>query len=509
MKKLITATREYREKMLNDPYRPTYHFAIIDDDGRPGDPNGAFFADGVYHLMYLYRSSSTNAFHWGHISSTDLLHWYHHKDAIGGYNGDGGCFSGGAFVDDDKRAYLTFWKFKSVDGSDNSGIAMAYADPPYEDWHRIEPIAVNASRWGVLDLERDGEILHLGNADPSNIWKIDNTYYMQLGNIVVLDEFGRAENSEEKYKGDWTELYKSKDLKNWEYVDRFYQNPHLDEDYPDATEDDMCPSFLPLYDKAEGGSFTGKYLQLFIAHNKGAQYYIGELQGEKFIPENHGRMSYKDNAFFAPEALIDDKNRHIMWAWLLDNLSDDFVKFGWSGVYSFPRVLWLENGLLKMAPAKELDNLQYNKIIPEVKDDNSVEINKGQAYRLKATINAENDGNIGFSIKVDGENGECTDIYYDKINKKLVFESKHNNLVYKENLKKREEMPLTLNESEDLELDIFVDKSVVEVYANERQAICRRSYPSNPEKAVGVKFIGNKENILKLEAYSMAPANPY
>ena len=509
MKELIVATRKYREMMLSDPYRPTYHFAVPDDNGEPGDPNGAFYADGIYHLMYLYKNSDTNAFHWGHITSTDLLHWRHHKDALTGYNGDGGCFSGGAFVDDDKRAYLTFWKFKAIDGSDNSGIAMAYADPPYEDWHRIEPIAVNASRWGVLDLERDGEILHLGNADPSNIWKIDNTYYMQLGNIVVLDEFGRAENSEEKYKGDWTELYKSKDLKNWEYVDRFYQNPHLDEDYPDATEDDMCPSFLPLYDKKEGGEFTGKYLQLFIAHNKGAQYYIGELQGEKFIPESHGRMSYEDPTFFAPEALVDDKNRHIMWAWLRDYILDDFNTYGWTGVYSFPRVLWLENGILKMAPADELDNLQYNKVIPEIMEDNTVSLNKGQTYRLKATIKPNSVGNIGFSLKIDSESGESTDIYYDSINNKLVFESENKGAESWLKMKKREEMPFTLNESENLELDIFVDKSVVEVYANERQAICRRTYPTNPEKAVGVKFIGNKENILKLEAYSMAPANPY
>ena len=85
-KKLIANSREYRELMLSDPYRPTYHFAIPDDDGRPGDPNGAFYADGRYHLMYLYRRRSTNAFHWGHISSRDLLHWRSHPDAIGGFS---------------------------------------------------------------------------------------------------------------------------------------------------------------------------------------------------------------------------------------------------------------------------------------------------------------------------------------------------------------------------------------------------------------------------------------
>ena len=35
--------------------------------------------------------------------------------------------------------------------------------------------------------------------------------------------------------------------------------------------------------------------------------------------------------------------------------------------------------------------------------------------------------------------------------------------------------------SEPLRLRVFVDKSVVEVYANDRQAICRRVYPGRPD----------------------------
>ena len=54
MKEKSENTAEYRFHMLRDPYRPGYHFAIPSGDGRPGDPNGAFFADGRYHLMYLY-----------------------------------------------------------------------------------------------------------------------------------------------------------------------------------------------------------------------------------------------------------------------------------------------------------------------------------------------------------------------------------------------------------------------------------------------------------------------
>ena len=38
---VIKATREFRERLLADPYRPAYHFCVPEDIGIPGDPNGA------------------------------------------------------------------------------------------------------------------------------------------------------------------------------------------------------------------------------------------------------------------------------------------------------------------------------------------------------------------------------------------------------------------------------------------------------------------------------------
>ena len=71
----------------------------------------------------------------------------------------------------------------------------------------------------------------------------------------------------------------------------------------------------------------------------------------------------------------------------------------------------------------------------------------------------------------------------------------------------REEAPFELRAGEKLSLDILVDKSVVEVYANKRQAICRRVYPTDPKNATGVKLIGEAPE--KLDTYKMFPSNPY
>jgi len=510
MKNIITATRTYREKLLSDPYRPTYHFAIPDDNGYPGDSNGAFYADGRYHLMYLYNNSKTEGYHWGHISSMDLLHWRNHPDALTVEDGDSGCFSGGAFVDDDGTAYLTFWKFPSKDhAADHGGIAMASAKPPYETWERMTPIAIESNKtpWGVVDIEVNGIIEHVSCADPSNIWKANGWYYVQTGNKCVLDNWGRGDDADPHYKGDWTDLFRSKDLKNWEFVHRFYINEHLGADWPDETEDDMCPSFLPLFDAKENGKPTDKWLQLFLSHNKGCQYYVGSFENETFIPEVHGRMTWKDAAYFAPEALIDDKNRHIIWTWLLDCVNiQSFEQSGWSGIYGFPRIVWWKNNVLHMAPAQELDKLQYRHQTPQIERNGSIAVRNGELFRLQATIDMSAQEKSGFRVRTTGDGNAYTEIYYDKPAGKLVMDVTKSGIV---RWKTKEEAPFVLADNELLFLDIFVDKSVIEVYANERQAICRTILPEDPSEAVGVCYIGDKTFVRKLDVWEIAPTNPY
>lgn len=504
MKQDIIATRRYREKMLADPYRPGYHFTFPDGDGRPGDPNGAFFADGRYHLMYLYRNAADDGFHWGHVSSVDLLHWRHHPDALEPLPSDQGCFSGGAFVDEDGTAYLSFWKMCTLGTNRDSAIALAYARPPYDRWERMESVAVNSVEWGITERTVDGKPEFVGCADPSNIWKQGDYYYMQTGNLLILDKYGRQEDAPEKYWGDWTDLFRSKDLKSWEYVHRFYDSRRLGENRPDRTEDDMCPSFLPLPDRQSGGSFTDKWLQLFIAHNKGCQYYVGTLENETFHPERHGRMSWKDKAFFAPEALLDDRNRHIMWAWLLDNPNEDYERFGWSGVYSLPRCLWWQDGQLHMAPAEEVARLQYNHQSFSL-TEGAVPVKNGQSFRLKASIQVSPGETVGFRVKESADGTGYADIYADTAAGKLVMDTTHDN---GEGWPLREEAPFALRDGETLELDIFVDKCVVEVFANNRQAICRRVFSADPGAALGVRILGSG-SIQTLDAWEMKPSNPY
>lgn len=487
----------------SDPYLPRYHFFAPGVDCEPGDPNGAFFADGVYHLMFLYRKLSDDGlsvYHWGHLTSRDLLHWSRRPDALTACNGDGGAFSGGAFVDEDRTAYLTFWKLPAKkDRSDDKGaVAVARAQPPYDEWTRMEPVAVEASEWGIHDLEINGETRHIACADPSNIWKRDGMYYMQLGNLCVLDRYGRNADSPGEYRGGWTDLFRSADLTHWNYAGRFYRRPDFP-GAPDDGEDDMCPSFLPLYDAPAGGKFTGKYLQLFISHNRGCQYFTGHLEGETFAPECHGRMSWNDSGFFAPEALIDDRNRQVMWAWLRHGRPGEYSRFGWSGVYCFPRVLWWQRNALHMAPAEELDALQADERQFAELPDGIVPVETPDSFRARAVFAAGSRQCAGVSL--ESEDGGHTDIFYEPAAESLVLDTTHTG---GETRLVRESAPLSLQTGEPLAIDFFIDRCVAEVYANERQAIARLIFPAAPIRTV--RLIGGG-TLRGLSVWRMRPAD--
>jgi beta-fructofuranosidase len=503
---VVRTARLLRERLLADPYRPGYHFAMSEDMAVPGDPNGAFYHKGRYHLMYLYARRASG-FCWGHLSSKDLVHWRNHPDALAPDDIlDPGIFSGGAFVDDDGSAYLTYWKM-----GEPQGIGMARSsDRLFETWQKFGDPVIPSTEWGIAETtDGQGRTIRYGVADPSNLWKQDGRYYMLTGNLLVLNKFGREDQSPPEEQGDRLYLFDSDDLTNWRYRHVFYQRRP---EWTDRGEDNMCPSFLPLPSAPEGGAPSGKHLLLFIAHNRGCQYYVGDYRDDRFHPDHHGRMSWVDNGYFAPEALIDGKGRQIMWSWLIDRRADD-EREGWTGVYGLPRTLWLgEDGTLRMRPVPELEALRLNeqswdnlaldsgasKQLTGVVGDSCevhLEIEPGDAVRCGLTVRASPDGT------------EETLLYYDAAAKELVVDTTRAGAAGRLVI---ERAPFTLRPDERLSLRVFVDKSIVEIYANDRQAIGRQVFPARSD-SLGVSLFaeGGQARCHRVTAWEMMPANPH
>lgn len=508
-KAVIQATREFRYRLLADPHRPAFHFAFPEDDGRPGDPNGAFYANGRYHLMYLYNHADLG-FVWGHASSKDLLHWRHHPYAIAPGEGDEGCFSGGAFVDRDGRAILSYWGLWA-----KRGICLAFSkDEHYDRWTKspANPVIPSTELGLTETVDKEGKPLIYGASDPSQIWIKDGRYYLLTGSKQVLDKVGSAENAPPEQQGDRLYLFVSDDLAKWEYLHPFYASRR---EWTDRSEDDMCPSFLPLPSGPDGGKPSGKYLLLFIAHNKGCQYYIGnyDTQNDKFIPERHGRMSWVDNAYFAPEALVDNKGRQIMWAWIFDDRPEPLWRAsGWNGMYGLPRTLWLgEDGTLRMAPVEELKTLRQkrktkrNVVVPA---DREIELKKfgKELLELEITLAPGAATQCGVKVCCSDDGREETALYYDAAERKLVCDTTRAGLGF--GRKTVEGGPFALAAGELLTLRVFVDRSIVEVYANDRQAVARAIYPTLGGCRVKLFARGSEVNVASVSAWELMPSNP-
>ena len=520
-KSIVQSTRSFRERLLADPYRPAYHFCVPEDVGRPGDPNGAFYYNGRYHLMYLYNRQGSG-FSWGHVSSKDLLHWRHHPDAIVPGDGDDGVFSGGAFVDQNGKATITYWEFmnsatRAVNASNKKrpmGIGIAESvDEHFDKWTKSASNPVIASsEWGItVTKNKAGEELIYGSADPSNIWMKNGRYYMLTGNLLVLNKYGRKSDSPPEFQGDHLWLFVSDDLKKWEYVHEFYQS---DRKWTDKSEDNMCPSFLPLPSSPDGGKPSGKHLMLFISHNKGCQYYIGNYKDDKFFPDVHGRMTWQDNAYFAPEALIDKNGRQIMWSWVFDDRPDSIKMFtGWTGTFGLPRSLWLgKDGKLRMQPVRELQNLRQNERVKNnltIQSGSEIDLSDfgKELVELEITIQPGAATQVGVMVGCSSDGREQTVIYYDASEKKLMFDATKSSLdLGRKNI---ESAPFELQKGEALVLRIFVDKSIVEVFANDRQAIARSVYPRLGGTGIKLFAKGGAVKIPSVKAWEIMPSNPY
>ncbi|MBM3242173.1 hypothetical protein FJZ31_38375 [Candidatus Poribacteria bacterium] len=465
---LIDSTRQFRARLLSDPYRPTYHFVTPEGLCMPFDPNGAIFWNGRYHLGYIYQDKGVHF--WGHVSSRDLLHWRHHPPSLFPTpdSPETGIFSGNCFINKKGEATMLYH------GCGVGNCIATSADKNLDFWKKLpaNPIIPNPPAGAPY-----------ASWDPHG-WLEGETYYAIFG-------------------GKRPAIFKATELDKWEYVGDLLA--HAVEGV-DINEDVSCPDLFKL---------GNKYLLVCISHRLGCRYYIGEWKNEQFYPEFHEQMSWVDNAFFAPESMEDNKGRRILWTWIFDGPDITSRTAGsWSGTMSLPRVLWLvEDNKLRMRPVEELELLRYNEQTLEnmtVKADSEQALETIQGNTIELLIEMVPDGAKQCGVKVccspDGE--EQTLVYYDASERKLKIDTRQSSLG--EGLKSVEGGPFELKPGEILQLQVFVDKSVVEVFANDRQAVMRRIYPKR-EDSVGVTLFSNGGATLvkKVKAWDMMPSNPY
>lgn len=463
-----SAARTLREKLLADRHRPLFHFAIPEGTAMPFDPNGAIFWKGRYHLFYIFQDRRGH--NWGHVSSTDLFHWRHHPTGL-----VSGMFSGNCFVNHEGRPTMCYHQV-------GQGNAMAVAlDDDLNEWKKLDSNPITPKT-------QPGDPLHgkYSSWDPYG-WLEGNTYYAIFG-------------------GKRAGLAKAPSLAGeWKYVGDFLANTV---DGVALNEDISCADFFRLGDR---------HMLLCISHDLGCRYYLGDWKGEQFHPTFHAKMSWVDHSFFAPESLLDDRGRRIFWAWLMDQPGfKTRAPQGWSGTMSLPRVLTLApDGGLRMNPPEEIERLRYH---PRHQSDLTIPADgelpldalAGSSQEILLEVASGSTAReFGVIVARSADGSEQTPVFCDLTGKRLGIDTTRSSLT--DGPKSVEAGPFEPSANEPVRLRIFIDHSVVEVFANDgRQAVMRRIYPSRAD-ATGVRLFarGGAVKVTRLDAWELSPSNPY
>ncbi|HUW59899.1 MAG TPA: glycoside hydrolase family 32 protein [Candidatus Bathyarchaeia archaeon] len=475
---------------------PSWHVTALPDEGvgLPYDANGCIYWKGAYHLMYIFQDKEGKHC-WGHLSSTDLVNWTYHPTALQPNPGDAdtGTFSGNAFLDKEGVPMLCWFGI-------DAGVCVATSqDDALIRWqkHPNNPI---------VPIPKEGQPAYgVYKVWDPYLWLEGDTYYCLLGG-----------NSLPNGK-DTLYLCKSPDLVTWTAVGPFYEHPDLS--WTTDGEDCSCPDFFKLGDK---------HALLCISHKVGARVYVGRFDGEKFYPEQHVRMNWPGGAFFAPESLLDGKGRRVFWAWVVDPRQMSTQRATGSGFQSMPRVLSLaEAGTVRIDPADELRTLRRahrEEGVVEVGADAEVALKniRGSCAEMAFEIDPGGAAEAGVKVYCAPDGTEETGIWYDAKAKLLKIDMGKSTLRKdvrygngpldgygnnEKNLRTTVDAPFELRPGETLNLRVFVDGPMLEVFANGRQCVTQLIYPASRE-SVGVKVAakGGKVVVKRAEMWEMAPA---
>ena len=192
-----------------------------------------------------------------------------------------------------------------------------------------------------------------------------------------------------------------------------------------------------------------------------------------------------------------------------------------------------KNGQLDQRPVEELKKLRFNH-----RTNKAIRLNAGKEHRfanisgtcmeLGLTIKSGSYETVGVKVLQAADGSEETIIGFDSKRKTLYVDfgkstkgvsnkhkrferwslEKHKEL--KQEYVTRQELPFELGDGEDLNLQIFIDQAVIEVFANNRQVLVQNVFPSDRKSnEVSVFTEGGDADISRIEAWDMHWANAF
>lgn len=473
-------------RFKGDFHRPKYH--ILPAANWTNETHGLIYHKGKYHIFNQKNGANVylGRINWGHFSSPDLVQWTEHRPVLTpeeGYD-QYGIWSGHAVIDDSGRPTIMYT------GGDGKEFGMCLAYPEDDElikWKKFENNPVV-----------QGPPKHFSRVDFRDpyLWKEGDAWYMIIG-------FGVVDDGVEKGT---VLLYKSTDMKNWEYLHPLYTGNRPVDDTGIFWE-------MPVFWK-----INGKYILLvnpipYKGKPAITLYWTGDFKNEKFVPDH--KMPKKlevINRILSPSVALDKDGQTTAIAIIPDLIHPKLqMEHGWTHLYSIPRTWDLVDGKILQKPHPALQKLRsdYTSFTEqEIKPGENMAISKGQQQlEIIAKIIPQNADKFGFIVGKNKDNGEETKIYFDLRKDEMIVDltnSSKNKLV----AKRIEKGTYKLNRNEEVVIHLFIDGSVIEGFINEKDGFTTRIFPEfENSNEIELFAEGNSLKLLEMKVWVLNGSN--
>ena len=301
------------------------------------------------------------------------------------------------------------------------------------------------------------------------------------------------------------QFYSSPNLKEWQHLSNFGPAG-------DTAAVWECPDLMQV--AVQGDPFKKKWV-LQTSQNASMQYFVGEFDGTKFInettagkilrpdygPEYYAGITYNQLPAAQPATAIGWVNN---W-----NYANDIPTTPWKSAMSLPRTMTVKktgNGwILLQQPVAAINQLREAATV-QVKSktvDSSITLTT-KSIQCEIDLLLEPAAGSTCGLLLAAGNQHAFEIGYDAANQELYIDRGNTaNQAFNKNFEKqhRYQTPLLL-QNKKLRLHVFFDNSIVEVFANEGEAVLTAQFfPGKDDNQIQIFSHAGKSKIVSLDLW--------
>lgn len=482
-----------------DRYRPQFH--AMPNSGWMNEPHAPFYYKGQYHLFFQKNPFGPfwHQIHWGHWVSPDMAHWRELPMALAPADdalAPDGIWSGSAAYKKDGTPVLFFTAGSNAAPiHERTGMAVPknLGDADLLDWEKYPtPVTLQEAGAGRAGDFRDPFVFRDEGGDR----------WFQLVGSVVPGRSGAGL------------VYESPDLVSWRYRGPLFTIDPVK--YPDFVRTFELPVLLPI-----GKGTDGRERHVFMADLKAQAYYwtgVFDAASARFIPDSEAPRVFDlgEGHFSGPSGFVDPKTgRTIVFSIAQGERSAQTDwESGWAHNAGLPVEIRIgPDGDLRLAPIDELKSLR-EALLLDLRDVTpaaaATALGKVGGDMLEVELELApapgSSAKRGLVLRKTPDNAEHTDLYVDAARQR--FEIDRNRTTLDPDMRSHGVQGGVFDAAGgNLRLRVFLDRSMVEAYLNERKSLTSRVFPARLD-ATGLGLMAAPaDRVVSLKVWRMGASN--